>query len=107
MSKNTKIIAAVGGVLIIAFVLVSALTKGGCGGAMDVWSGMLGCGGKTEKAAAGGASSRNFCVRNPDHPSCKKGGGEAEEDPIEEEGGDAPAEPARPAAEDAPAPADD
>lgn len=58
MSKNTKIIAIIGGVLILALVLFSALTEGGCGATIDVWKGMLGCSSK-EAASEGGASSRN------------------------------------------------
>lgn len=93
MSKNTKIIAIAGGVLILALVLFSALTKGGCGATFDVWGGLLGCSSKSEKAKPG--SSRNFCAQNPDDPKCKgtKGGGE--EGDVEDEGeepkGDAPA----------------
>lgn len=43
MSKNTKIIAIAGGVLILALILFSALTEGGCGETVNVWRGILGC----------------------------------------------------------------
>ncbi len=43
MSKNTKIIAIIGGVLILGLVLFSALTEGGCGETFNVWRGILGC----------------------------------------------------------------
>jgi hypothetical protein len=96
MSKNMKIVAIVGAVLIVGFIIMSAVTKGGCGGAMDVWGGMLGCQSEAEKGK--GASSRDFCVQNPDDPRCKQTEGEGEEPPLEEE--EAPARPAAPAEDD-------
>lgn len=94
MTKNTKIIAIAGGVLILALVLFSALTKGGCGATFDVWGGLLGCSSEAKKGEA--ASSRNFCARNPDAPECKgnKSGGDEEEnieEDLEEPEGEPPA----------------
>lgn len=94
MSKNTKIIAIVGGVLIIVLVLYSALSKGGCSGAIDAWKGVLGCQSK-KKVSNKKGHSRDFCVQHPNDPACKanttKKAGDDEADDEEE------ARPARPA----------
>ncbi len=93
MSKNTKIIAIVGAVLIVILVLYSAFTKGGCSGAIDAWKGVLGCQTK-KKATKKKGHSRDFCVQHPNDKACQaktsqKGGDEGDEEE---------ARPARPAA---------
>ena len=101
MSKQTKLIAAIGGGLILILIIFSAVTKGGCGGALDVWGGYLGCSSKKKGAKA--KSSRNFCTQNPNHEACKgKSGGKAGDgDDDDDEKEDKGAKKARPAGDDA------
>jgi len=89
MSKNTKIIAIAGGVLILAFILMSAFTKGGCSGAIDVWKGMLGCQ-ANKKATKKKGNSRDFCVQHPEDSRCTKSAGmnAAKDDEGDDEGDD-------------------
>ncbi len=95
MSKNTKIIAISGGALILAFILVSAFTKGGCSGAIDVWKGMLGCQAKKTATNKKG-NSRDFCVQHPKDPGCVKSTGmsAAKGDDVGDDEGDDMAAPA-------------
>ena len=64
MSKTTKIIAIVGGVLILVFLIFAAVTPGGLSGTFEV----IGCGGGKK------APPPRFCERpeNKDKPQCKK-----------------------------------
>lgn len=102
MSKNTKIIAAVGGGLIVVLILYSALTKGGCGGALDVYKGWFGCSAKKSEQKK---SSRNLCVQNPNDPRCKAKKG-VTKDKDDDDGDDAKKAPRKADDKAAPRPAD-